>query len=52
MKKLNKTHYILLIGLINLIYWTITFILRKYNINQNTVNIIEGIELDLELVYY
>ena len=45
MKKLNKTHYILLIGLINLIYWTITFILRKYNINQNTVNIIEGIEL-------
>lgn len=45
MEVLNKRKYILSIGLMNAIFWIITFLFRKFSVPNETIVIIEGIEL-------
>lgn len=43
--ELKKTKYLFFCGVIIFIFWTITTILLKNNVNPNIFNFIEGIEL-------
>ena len=43
--ELKKTKYLFFCGMIIFIFWTITTILLKNNVNPNIFNFIEGIEL-------
>lgn len=45
MKKFNQRFYIMSIGLLNLIFWVITFMCRRKEIASEYITIIEGVEL-------